>query len=153
MIERNDIEAGGHGVLAHGAEGAPPAAGRTLQDDPAVSPRAPARGAQGIVELLFTVDIDDPGEIRRLAIRRGRTGTQAAHAVAAAAQRSEDERQGMVSDDRDMRGFGRWAIAITRSTMAALEASSDTVLDGGSTSAASCVSRYMVCPSNDQAQT
>src|SRR5882757_424175 len=86
MIERNDIETGGDGVLTHGAEGAPPAAGRALQDDPPVGSRAPARSPQGIVELLFTVDIDDPAEIRRLAIRRSRTGTQAAHAVAAAAQ-------------------------------------------------------------------
>ena len=64
--------------------------------------RAAARGAQGIVELAFVSHIDDPGEIGGFAIRRGGTGTEAAHAVAAAAHQCEDERQGMASDDRDM---------------------------------------------------
>ena len=46
---------------------------------------------------------------------------------------------------------GRWAIAITRSTSAAL-ASSDTALDGGSTSAASAFSWYMNLSLEDQDQ-
>ena len=50
-------------------------------------------------------------------------------------------------------GGGRWAIAITRSTSAALEASSDTALDGGSTSAASAFSWYMIGPSKIRTKT
>ena len=153
VIERHDLEAGRHGVVAHGGQAAAPAAGRALQHDPSVGAGAPARRAQGIVELVLAVDIDDPGEVGRLAIRRGRAGTQAAHAVAAAAQQPENKRQGVVSDDRDVRRGGRWAIAITRSTSAALDASSDTALDGGSTSAASAFSWYMIGPSKIRTKT
>ena len=106
VIERHDLEAGRHGVVAHGGQAAAPAAGRAFQHDPSAGAGAPARRAQGVVELVLAVDIDDPGEVGRLAIRRGRAGTQAAHAVAAAAQQAENERQGVVSDDRDV-GRGR----------------------------------------------
>jgi hypothetical protein len=149
VIERHDVEAGRHGMFAHGGQSAAPAARRAFQDDPSVSPGAPARGAEGVIELVFTVDIDDPGEIGRFAIRRRRAGTQSQP------RRINPRTNGRVRCPMTATcaAGGRWAIAITRSTMAALEASSDTVVDGGSTSATSAFSWYMICPSIDEPKT
>lgn len=103
MVERHDVEPVGHGTLADRSKVGAADTGGTFNDHAAGTAGPRARGTQRFVELAFA-DIDDPGEIRRFAIRRGGAGAKAPHGTAAALQEFKNERKGVAADDRHMGG-------------------------------------------------